>query len=304
MNDTQVSLTAQLTAFARAYHATHDDPKIFDDFLAKDILTAQEQAFFGQNLAKALAFFEPESVAAYPDEASALARVMQIQSTPVTISRSRYTEDALEAAAQQGVRQYVILGAGLDTFAFRRPDLMERLDVFEIDHPATQAFKRQRIGELGWECPAKLHFVPVDFSKEDLVTALEQSSYDPKAPSFFSWLGVTYYLTPEAVFTTLRAIASLAATGSTLVFDYMDTDAFDPECASTQSRRVREITRNAGEPLQTGFDPATLGAELAGVGLRLEENLSPEDIEARFFHGRGTRYHALEHTHFARATVE
>ena len=110
----------------------------------------------------------------------------------MTLGRSRYTEDSLEKAVEQGVKQYVILGAGFDTFAFRCPEILEKLQVYEVDHPATQAFKRSRLAEAGWELPPQLHFVPVDFEQESLAEALTRSSYDPQAPSFFSWLGVTY----------------------------------------------------------------------------------------------------------------
>ena len=135
------------------------------------------------------------------------------------ISRARYTEETLEKAVRQGVKQYVILGAGMDTFAFRRPEMLEELEVFEVDHPATQEFKLNRLTELGWKHPAKLHFIPIDFTKESLVTALTRSSsYDPNVKSFFSWLGVTPYLTQEEVFATLRSIAEVAPAGSTSSF--------------------------------------------------------------------------------------
>lgn len=301
---TQVSLTAMLTAFARAYHSSNDEPKIFDDFLAMDILTAQERAYLGRSLANALSFFDPESVAACPDEETALARVMQIQSLPVTTSRSRYTEEALEAAVAQGARQYVILGAGLDTFAYRRPDLLSRLVVFEIDHPGTQAFKRQRVAELGWECPANLHFVPVDFTKEDLATVLRASAFDPTVPCFCSWLGVTYYLPREALFATLRSFAAVAAPGGAIVFDFINKAAFEPGNADAHAKRAREITQRAGEPMQTALDPQTLATELADVGLELVECLSPAEIQTRFFAGRTERYKAPTHTWFAKARVK
>jgi len=124
----------------------------------------------------------------------------------------------------------VILGAGMDTFAFRQPEMMEHLEVFEVDHPATQEFKLHRLAELGWEHPAKLHFIPIDFTKESLVTALgSSSSYDSKATTLFSWLGGIPYLTQEEVFTTLRSITEIAPAGSTIVFDYFDADVFIPE---------------------------------------------------------------------------
>ncbi len=304
MEANKASITALISAFGRAYHAMHDDPKIFDDYLARHMLTEEQYANFERNLAEALPFFAPEHAAARPDPATALALVMRAQSTPITVSRARYTEDSLKAAVQQGVRQYIILGAGLDTFAFRRPKTDPPLQVFEVDHPATQALKRQRLAQLGWEIPAHLHFVPIDFTSEHLVTALLRSPFDPHAPSFFSWLGVTYYLTRDVVLETLHAIAGIAPAGSTIVFDYLDTDAFVPERAAARVRRMLDAVRLSGEPMKTGFDPSALGAELARIGWRRMENLSPTDIEQRYFLGRTDGLHAFEHVHIARAVVE
>lgn len=131
--------------------------------------------------------------------------------------------------------------------------MLEQLDVFEVDHPATQEFKLHRLAELGWKHPAKLHFVPVDFTKENLITALTRSSsYSPDVKSFFSWLGVTRYLTREEVFATLRSITDIAPVDSTVVFDYSDMDAFIPEKSSPQMQKKREFFRKIGEPMITG----------------------------------------------------
>jgi methyltransferase (TIGR00027 family) len=303
MQENKASMTALLTAYARAYHATHDNPKIFDDFLANDLFTEAEQAEFGKGLGSSLAFFAPELAAATPDEATALAWYMRLQGGPVTLSRSRYTEDCLAAAVRAGVSQYVILGAGFETFAFRQPELMQHLHVFEIDHPATQAFKQQRLAALGWEIPPHLHFVPVDFSTESLPAALRRSAYDPGKETFFSWLGVTYYLMREAVFDTWGALAALAPAGSAMVFDYLEAEAFVPGRAAPRVAKMQEIVRNVGEPMHAGFDPAALAADLAQAGWRIEENLSPADIQARYFSGRADGYRAFEQMHFARAGV-
>jgi methyltransferase (TIGR00027 family) len=220
-------------------------------------------------------------------------------------SHARYAEDALEKAVRQGVKQYVILGAGMDTFAFRRPEMMKHLEVFEVDHPSTQKFKLHQLAELGWKHPAKLHFIPIDFTKESLVTALTSlSSYEPKVKSFFNWLGVTPYLPHKDVLATLRFIADVAPVGSSLVFDYLDTDAFIPEKSSPQMQKSLEYLRKIGEPMITGFNPLTLGEELASLGFSLQENLSPADIEKRYFKGRTDGYHAYEYGHFACAVVE
>lgn len=301
MNENQSSLTAMITAYVRAYHAMHGTPKIFDDFLAYRLFKEEERTFFGQNLAESLKFLNPESAELCPDQSTALALVMRDQT--IGVSRARYTEDNLETAVKQGVQQYVILGAGFDTFAFRRPDMLGQLQVFEVDHPATQASKRQRLAELDWELPEQLHFIPVDFTKESLSAVLKQSTYYRQTLSFFSWLGVTYYLTRDVVLSTLRAIADIAPSGSTIIFDYMDTDAFIPERASKHIQRMQKIVQRTGEPMQTGFDPSTLAVDLENIGLRLRENLSPSDIEDRYFTGRTDGCHASEHVHFAWVTV-
>ena len=124
-------------------------------------------------------------------------------------------------------------------------------------------------------------------------------------PSYFSWLGVTYYLTSEAVFATLRSIAEITPSGSTVIFDYLDNDAFVPEKAAERVKiTIRDARQNAGEPMITGFDPSSLAADLARLGLRLQEDLSPTDIQELYFRERKDGYHACEHLHFAWVMVE
>lgn len=303
MTEPKVSLTALLTAYARGYHALHDQPKIFNDHLINQFFTEQEHAYFAQNLAESLKFLDPDRAASCPDPASALAAYMQIQGGPVTLSRSRYTEDALLDAVKQGVQQYVMLGAGMDTFAFRYPEVVKHINVFEVDQPATQAFKCKRLAELGWAIPERLHFIGLDFAHESLHTALQRATYKTDQPAFFSWLGVTYYLSKAVVMETLQTIATFAAPGTVLVFDYMDPDAFVPERASKRMQKMQQIVRGVGEPMKASFDPTTLAPDLANLGLRLVENLSPATVEARYFTGRSDNYHAFEHFYFAQAVV-
>lgn len=298
------SITALVCAYARAYHAEHDNPKIFDDYLARKLFTDEEYKQIGVYQAEALKFYAPEVAATNPDQASAIVWVMQHQSAPITLSRSRYAEDTLEEAIAQGVRQYVILGAGFDTFAFRKPELLKQIDVFEVDHPATQAAKLQRLARLGWGIPQQLHFVPVDFVHENISDALARSSYNPHLLTLFSWLGVTYYLPHEAVMATLRALAHLAPCGSSIIFDYYDTDSLDSAKVARRFALMQEIVKRVGEPIKTAFDPSTLEADLQQAGLMLKENLSPADIEKRYFANRTDDYHAFEHVHFARAIVD
>jgi methyltransferase (TIGR00027 family) len=300
MAEKQAGRTAMVMAYARAYHATHDSSKIFDDFLADLLFTPEEHTQTDQAWAGLLQYTAPELAATNPDPATALAWVIQLGSGPLTLGRSRYTEDSLEAALQKGVRQYVILGAGFDTFAYRRPDLADQLQVFELDHPATQALMRERVARAGWTHLVNLHYLPIDFTQDNLAAALGRSPYDPGQLSFFSWLGVSFYLNREVVFDTLRSMASIAAQGSTIVFDYLDEDAFIPEKVG---KRVQQMAAQLGEPMKAGFDPLELASDLECIGLRLEENLDPAAIESRYFQGRSDRYHAVEHFHYARAMI-
>ncbi|HML22242.1 MAG TPA: SAM-dependent methyltransferase [Aggregatilinea sp.] len=302
MTEKQAGLSAMGMAYMRAYHATHESPLIFDDFLASGLFTPEDLAQTDQTWAGLLQYVEPELAATNPDPATALGWVVQSQGA-ITLGRSRYTEDSLQDALGRGVRQYVLLGAGFDTFAYRRPDLVDRLHIFEVDHPATQAIKRERIARQGWDDPANLHYIPLDFTHESLSDALVNAGFDPRQLSFFSWLGVSYYLTHAVVVDTLRSIVSIAALGSTVVFDYMDTDAFIPEKTARRVQLMQFMAVQLGEPMKTGFDPAALAADLDRLGLRLDENLDPAATEARYFRGRADRYHAIEHIHFARAVV-
>jgi methyltransferase (TIGR00027 family) len=297
-------MTALLTAYARVYHSTHDSPVIFDDSLAGQLFSAEERVSFDKGLAESLKFLDPERAALCPDQATALAQYMHIQGAPIAVSRARYTEDTLEIAVNQGIQQYVILGAGMDIFVFRRPELVNHLQVFEIDHPTTQAMKRGRITKLGWQIPSPLHFVSADFTKENLVDALKHSTFDSTKPSFFSWLGVTYYLTREVVFATLHAIAEIAPSGSAIIFDYMDADAFIPEKASKRIQKMQQIVQNIGEPMKAGFDPLTLAADLAPLSLSVKEDQGPAEIEQRYFKGRTDDMHAFEHVHYAWVIVK
>ena len=170
------------------------------------------------------------------------------------VARSRFAEEELAIAVQRGTRQCVILGAGMDTFAYRNPH--PQLRVFEVDHPTTQASKREQLGRAGIGLPQALTFVPADLETQGLGEALQLAGFDADAPAFFSWLGVTMYLTREANLASLRSIASSAAVGSELVFTYVDQEAFESN-ALTDTALGRTVA-SVGEPFLSGFNPNTL----------------------------------------------
>jgi len=201
---------------------------------------------------------------------------------PGVVIRSRYAEDALRNATIRGVRQYVLIGAGFDSFALRRPAFSGALEIFEIDHPATQTMKIQRIRECGISLPQSVHFIAADLASEDLVRVLDRSSFRRDEAAFFSWLGVTVYLTREANLTTLRAIATCGARGSELVFTYVDQIEFSPNRSLSPHDENVQVVAALGEPYVSGFDPNEIANDLTTVGLQLVEDLDGKTMSERY----------------------
>jgi methyltransferase (TIGR00027 family) len=197
--------------------------------------------------------------------------------------RSRYTEDQLAAAVAEGVAQYVVLGAGLDTFAYRNP--FPALRVFEVDFPATQDWKRVMLAEAEIALPPNLTFVPLDFEHHTVAEGLAEAGFDATKPAFFGWLGVVPYLTREAFRATLFAIARLPR-GTAVSFDY----ALSPETLGPEGRvafdRLAERVAAAGEPFRLFFTAAGLESELLRARFRRTEQLSYEQINERYFKDR------------------
>jgi methyltransferase (TIGR00027 family) len=287
METDRSSRTALAAAFYRAQHHRHDDPKILDDPYAHRLLGADEMAAF---TARCIADGREAGFRGEPD--AILARALRVL-TPASsvLVRARYAEDRLAAAIARGVRQYVIVGAGLDSFAFRRRDLADRLDVFEIDHPRSQADKRVRLAAAGLAEPPNLRFGAVDFERERVGDALRRLAFRAAEPAVFAWLGVTMYLTRAAIDGTWRALRAVAAGGSELVFDFLRArPASEPVPAGAQ--RVLDRARAAGEPMIGALDPATLEAELSAAGWSLVERLDGAELDRRYFADRSDGWRA------------
>jgi methyltransferase (TIGR00027 family) len=278
MKETRPSATAQRVAMRRAAHQLLDDPKVFDDPVALRII--------GKEDASALQVDPRQS------EATPLSPRLRA----FVAARSRYAEDELALGVRRGVRQYVILGAGLDTFAYRNPHPQGMLHVFEVDHPSTQTWKRARLDEIGIALPDDLTFAPVDFETQTLEEGLRAAGYDPGKSTFFSWLGVTEYLTTEAVMATLRFIAS-APVGSGVAFDYMISPSLLTPAQRSSFDTLERRVASAGEPWQAFFDPGLLTRDLQAMGFGYVEDKGPEEINARYFTNRkdGLRVGSLSH---------
>ena len=197
--------------------------------------------------------------------------------------RSRFAEDALARSLDKGMRQLTILGAGLDTFAYRSP-LAAKLRIFEVDHPATQSWKRERLIHAGIYAPPTLTFVPADLEVEDLAGVLQAAGFDTEQPSFFMWLGVVPYLSASAVFSTLSYISALRA-GAQVVFDYanpLDPAQEDPQHFALRAA-LEERVASYGERLRSYFETSALHARLSALGFDEIEDLGPAAIRQRYF---------------------
>ena len=253
------SRTALGAAHHRAAHQILEQGRIFSDPLAVRILGK-----------------DAEAIARRAEEEPARRRMRIFIAV-----RTRFAEDALAAAVKQGVRQLVVLGAGLDTFAYRSP-FGDLLRVFEVDHPATQAWKRELLSAAGIPLPAWLTFAPLDFESEQLEGRLPEAGLDPAQPAFFTWLGVVPYLTEEAVWSTLRFIGGLPG-GAHVVFDYGDPPATLPLEARAFHDGLASRVAEVGERLQTWFEPARLREGLLEAGFSEVEDLGPRQFAERYF---------------------
>ena len=202
------------------------------------------------------------------------------------ILRARYAEDRLDEAITAGVRQYVILGAGLDSYALRHPELAESVRIFEVDQPGMQALKAKRVRRVHGGLPAQLTFVPVDFETDRLHEALHRAGFDPRAPAFFSWLGTTYYLTRPAIRETLDSIALAAAPDSRVVLDFLLARHLIPMDGLPLADKLERLLKRLGEPMVSEFIPAELDGELARVGFTPLDMVPPDEQARRYLQGR------------------
>ena len=295
----KASITALMSSFGRAFHAENEKSPVFADYLAKKLMMEEEyQAVRGYILGGAK-FFEPGTDTEKQDPNELLRTLVNVHIAPSPLCRSAYAEQSLKTAVMTGTKQYVILGAGLDTFAFRNADFLAKYRVFEVDHPLTQQDKKARIARAGWAVPENLTFVPVDFTEDSLTERLIAGGFDKSVKSFFSWLGVTYYLSEEEIDKMLEELSALCADGSTLVFDYPDEYFF-----AAPEKRVQNTIMMAeagGEPMKSSFSYKKLELMLEKRGFLIYELLTPDDIQRDVIDASGANMKAFEHVNYCLA---
>lgn len=264
------SRTALATAYLRAAHRILDGlPVLLDDPVVLQLLGGTAEQRIREGVER---YQSPEALALRSH----------------VVLRSRYAEDRLSSSLQRGVSQYVIVGAGFDTFALRQPGWATPLKIIEVDHPTTQTAKRTKIVEAGLKVPENVILADIDFERESLHEGLLRHGVAIAEPTFFSWLGVTMYLTESAIDATLRTMAAFPA-GSEVVLTFMQPPVTGSNAALTVRSRLTQRVAESGEPFVSYFDQATLEAKLYTVGFKHIEFLTPEIAMSRYFQQPNTK---------------
>jgi methyltransferase (TIGR00027 family) len=280
---TGLSQTALMAAAARAAHLIVDAPPfIFADAVASALLGDRADELIGYH----------RHHGSHPVLLAARTQV---------ICRSRYTENRLARAVAKGVRQYVILGAGLDSFGYRS-GLMNKLQVFEVDHPATQQWKRQALAAARIRVPSNVTFVPADLAADSLAALLPGSGFDPAQPALVSWLGVTMYLTRDAISQALTAIGTFAP-GTELITDYMLPASLRDAAGNSYTELVAAATAERGEPWLTFLSPGEASELLAAHGMEPAEHVHQRDAIDAALWLRSDSLRPIELSMLARAKV-
>lgn len=272
MKEGQSSRTAEAAAALRANHFKNTVSPVFSDPYAFELTSRSWKKLLSSPLLVKLM------------NSAVLNRTLGLLTGQV-VGRSRYAEDLLDQAVQQNTQQYVLVGAGLDSFALRESHHYPTLKIFEVDHPDTQAAKQAKLKKLG-EIPATVEFVAINFEKESISEALARSLYERSAPAFFSWLGTTHYLNPQTTLQTLKSIAAFAANASEVVLDYSTDFQELTGIERIGSMGVSQFTHLLKEPLLGQFKPTDLHHAVEQMGFEVVEDLSGEAITERYFSAR------------------
>jgi methyltransferase (TIGR00027 family) len=269
MKQHRASLTSEMIATCRAMHAEfHDKPILVDPF--------------ARSLVRPLWRIPTRSHLLY--KLLIRAGMRFDWAIAHSMARSRIAEDRLDAMRPAGPIQWVLLGAGLDMFAWRRGDCAT-VPQFEVDHPATQRAKRDKLRALGLAPPAGHHFVEVDFERERASDKLRAAGFAPQIPTVFAWLGVTYYLKREAIEASLRDVRSIAAPGSHVVFDYRMADRYLRSVERGPVLRSDRVFKKWGEPMLSRLEPHDMHAIVTAAGWNIAAEHTSAQMADRYFDG-------------------
>lgn len=304
MKQNESSMTSLIAAFGRAYHSKYDTPKIFDDFIAKDLISDKEFSDIRENMIQGIQFFNKDIAQRFQDDPDEILKwITQVQLSPTPLARAAFCEKVLLNELMLGLKQYVILGAGFDTFCFRHPELKNSLEIFEIDYPATQEFKKNRLDNGDFKIPSNLHFVSMDFTQKFCYQNLVDEGFEYKK-TFFSLLGVSYYLTKEEISNLITNLFSKVPAGSSIVIDYADENLFEEKGVSNRVENMVKMASASGEPMKSCFTFQEIENMLEKSGLLIYEHLSPDAINDLFFNNRTDYLSAFETIHYIHAVKQ
>ncbi len=276
----QKSMTALISTFSRAYHSMQNSEKIFNDYLAKDILTQSEYEQIASSMSKGIKFFNPSFEGT---ESEALRWIVDNQLSPSPLGRAAFAEKALENAVKIGAKQYLIFAAGYDTFAYRQPDWASKIQIFELDHPATGADKQKRIQSVIAERPSNSHYVSVDFTEDSWESDLIKcSEFEKNKISFCSLLGIIYYLSKKAFEQTINTISGIVPKGSSIAFDYPNEDTYTPKAGERAKKQVA-MAGAANEKMLASYSYSELEKLLNDYDFLIHEHLTPNEITKQHF---------------------
>ena len=291
------SMTARVSAFSRAYHSTHSIVPIFNDPLARTLLGETEYHAVAQSMTGGISYFCPGWSGT--DE-QALRWIVDHCLSATPLARAAFAEDSLQQAAARGARQYLIFGAGLDSFAYRQPAWASCMTLFEIDLPSQTADKQARVQTAGLSVPDNLCWISADLSDTGWTDSLTGCTrFDDTRISFCSLLGLLYYLSEADTERLLCSLGALLPSGSTLVFDYPDENFFDASEKRVQNTIM--MAKAGGEPMQSAFSYGELEKLLETHGFLIYELLTPDDIQKDIIDKAGADLKAFEHVNYCLA---
>lgn len=276
----QRSMTALVSAFSRAYHSQNNEVAIFNDSAAKKLLTDEEYNQISRTMSEGIGFFNP-TFAGKPEEA--LRWIVDHQLSPLPLGRAAFAEESLEQAVSMGAKQYLIFGAGYDTFAYRQPHWADRLVIFEIDQPATAGDKRERLKNARIVIPENVRYVEADFTKEAWQKALANDEmFDRSKISCCTMLGVVYYLSKQTFEAFISALSSILPKGSQVIFDYPD----EINCTDQAGERAKKQSMLAGaakEAMLAGYSYPEMEQLLSNYGFQIHRHLMPREMTEQYF---------------------
>jgi methyltransferase (TIGR00027 family) len=291
MKEEKASSTAENVAALRAAESLKpEDKRVCYDPLARHFLGAKFRVFGRSRFLTRLALWDAERRS--PGSFGCL------------VGRTRYIDDCLKACIDDRIEQLVILGAGYDTRAYRFDKLKEKVKVFEVDHPATQKVKIEKVSRMLGSLPGHVVYVSVDFEKERLDKKLFESGYDKSLKTLFIWEGVTMYLTAEAVDETLAFVAGNSGKGSSIIFNYIFWSVLDGTCELEYAPKVRKAHERGGEPFKFGIEKGKIDEFLSSRGFHQVKNVTGEYFKDAYFKGVNQNRQVCCCCGFVRATVK